>query len=276
MAGIRDSAAGGLRGVVDLLEQVEELPPGANGTLVLGSRTRPGGAIFVEDRRVCWAAASGMATRLTDILLEKSRHLAREDLAKIVKCCRQSDAPIARALAERGMVDDEIDQALIRHSSESLLALSRGGASMRWVPRARGFSSHWRLSTVSMLTHAAALAAEREQPDLTWLSELGASVAVYGRSGGLGLAPIATADIDDLGVRAIAELGPWVASELDLSRAIDPRAHNAVLTTDLGVSVTAWLDGGLLYAAVCRGPRTLPRVLNRYLQRVRQRHATAG
>ena len=58
-----------LRSALDVCAFVEELPADATGELmVTGRGGTPEGAVFVENRRVCWAAARGLAGRLGDLL----------------------------------------------------------------------------------------------------------------------------------------------------------------------------------------------------------------
>src|SRR5262245_50988143 len=80
--------------VLDLLEGVEELPGGAIGTLVIGGGGSPGGAILVDDRKVCWVAAQGLGRRLSDLLRAQAvRTIATDELEQIVAACRDSGEP---------------------------------------------------------------------------------------------------------------------------------------------------------------------------------------
>jgi len=266
----RNSSVVDMRGVVQLLERVEDLGPGANGTLFLDGASGPGGAVFVDNRQICWAAGRGQSRRLTDMLIERSDTLSRDEVEEVIRACRASEQPIGQALVGSGLVTAaQLETALIDHTSESLIALSRSSAAPRWVEHRNGFSPRWRLAPTDALAHVAALAAGIAAPNVEWITEVGAAVVVYGRSTSLGIVPVATSGTDNLGVRDMAELGPWIASEMDLGRAIDGEARNVVLNTAAGLALSAWSEDDLLYAVFCPGKNVLPRVLGRYLERRR-------
>ena len=267
--------AGDMRRVVDLLERVEELPEGAAGTLVFGSDARPRGAIFVEDRRICWAAAMGMSRRLTDILRDWAAE-PLDDLAieRLVDECRTTGRRIGEVLVERGVVTaSALSEALIQHTGESLLALSEL-PTPRWSARSERFSP-----PSDHQSGPGVLPGRRDLQRHTARAAADDGVAERGRRRGRRLhpmlghrrvVPVTQVGFEHVGIRALADVGAWVVSNLDVGQAIEPSANAIVFSEVGGQSIVAWVMFGFLFAVLCPPGPTLPRVLNRYLERVRR------
>ncbi len=65
--------------VVDVCSFVDDLSADATGEIVVGGRgASHDGAVFVEGGRICWAAARGLARRLSDLLATAARLDASE------------------------------------------------------------------------------------------------------------------------------------------------------------------------------------------------------
>ncbi len=269
--------AASLGAVVRLLEQVEELPDGAVGTLIVGDGERPDGVIFVDDQRICWAAASGMSRRLTDLLrISAERPISTAALEAIVRECRSSGEPIGQALVRRGLVTEpSLERALLRHTSESLLILSKNAVSGRWKPRKTGLSPRHRFSTSRLLASTGALwcdlGASPATEDLRWIAESGASGVAYARHPGLvgGVVPVSEINSDSAGVRAVTDLGKWAVGTLDIAHAVEKGANAIVLSRATGESVAVWNHDALLYTAMCQSRQELSRILSHYAARHR-------
>ena len=80
-----------------LLKGIDSLPQGATGALVFTSRDAPQGTVLVEDNRVCWAAASNMERRLTDILRRQTDPPLRvDDFEEIYEECYRDKIPLGK------------------------------------------------------------------------------------------------------------------------------------------------------------------------------------
>lgn len=126
---------------IRLLHFVDDLDERATGEVVFaGSNGMAGGVVFVQDRRVCWAAARGLARRLMDLLRERgSLKLDNGRLEQLVLRCREQGVPLGEALVDGGILRaEELRDALRKHTAASLGALLRPGARATWNPRARG------------------------------------------------------------------------------------------------------------------------------------------
>src|SRR5690242_18651435 len=94
-------SAGALTRAVDLLARVDSLPADAAGAL----RFERGGLVLVEAQGVCWAAASGMHPRFTQVL--RRQHdppLPRKFLLELYRRCKDDQASLVEALLASGSV----------------------------------------------------------------------------------------------------------------------------------------------------------------------------
>lgn len=127
-----------------VLANVERLPEGATGALMFGRPNRVSGAVLVENGRVCWAAASGLRQRLSD-LLRDSAHLplSEQEVTQLFLSCRAERKPLGEAFLQRGWLSPEaLRSALLRHTAESLSVVPSWASAPRWVPhRASGYAS---------------------------------------------------------------------------------------------------------------------------------------
>ena len=86
-----------------LLNGIDRLPRGATGALVFASKDAPQGTVLVEENRVCWAAASNMEHRLTDILRHESDPpLPKAVFNQIYEECHRDRIPLGETLVEQG------------------------------------------------------------------------------------------------------------------------------------------------------------------------------
>lgn len=87
-----------------VLQAIEALPEHATGALRFGDR----GAVLVDSRRICWAVATNMPQRLTD-LLRKQRNppLSTSFLAGVFRDARARGVPMGEALLATGQITEQ-------------------------------------------------------------------------------------------------------------------------------------------------------------------------
>ncbi|MCZ7680744.1 MAG: hypothetical protein M5U28_19025 [Sandaracinaceae bacterium] len=139
---------------------VEELGAGATGAIVFGARERSRGAVLVEDGRVCWIGASGLSRRLTDLLIQETDPPPdRRIVTTLFEECRREGRPLGERLVEAGVVRPEgLRRALLRHSTEALVLLSRDATSRHlWVPhRSQRYDATFTFAPCELATAVAA------------------------------------------------------------------------------------------------------------------------
>ena len=265
------AAALDIAAVIELLERVEELPDGATGTLVIGGGGSPGGAILVDDRKVCWVAAQGLGRRLSDLLRAQAvRSIATDELEEIVTACRDSGEPLGQAWLARGLITEQARvRALKRHATESLIAVGRGSPEIKWVPRERGFAPKHHIPTATLLAEVGAAARwGGHAPSLGWLTEVKARGAAFarataGRDETAQLVPVAEIGMAHAGARGLLELGSWALASIDEVRAVDAEVPCAFFDDGLGHRCAGWRRGVLVHVAVCDDELALARVVAR-------------
>src|SRR5690349_16551746 len=148
--------------LVDLLAAVDDQPASESGAFVVDGDDDGAvlGSVFVENGRVCWAAATGRSGRLRDLLHQNSvRPLDDAELDDAFAECRGTHRPLCELLAERGLIGDEgLRAALKQHTVESLIAQCDGSeTSLAWVPhRRRGYNARFTFSPIELLAAAGA------------------------------------------------------------------------------------------------------------------------
>jgi hypothetical protein len=147
--------------VARLLRLVEALGPHATGALQLHGE-QANGSILVEQERVCWVAASGLAARLTDLLrAEVQPPLSVAQMEMLYQGCRTKGEPLGQMLLRHGHVTHRgLRGALHRHTLEALTALAcADDLAWRWVPhRRQRYDARFSFSAVSLLLCVAASA----------------------------------------------------------------------------------------------------------------------
>lgn len=206
------------RMVQALLARVEELAPEACGAFVVAIDGRRVGSVFVEQNRVCWAAAAGLGKRLRALLRERM-----------------------------------VYNALQAHTIESLIALpEQQGEAIEWVTRDHSYRPRFTFSPVELLVavNARLYANEaHEDGDL----ELDAPIAsfVTGDDGAavpvrLARHPAACVRIAELG-----ELGTWAEAALGATRGFSRDVLHRAIALASGDVALAWRSSRtLIHAAV--------------------------
>lgn len=255
---------------VRLLEDIESLPTDATGALVFGRAKRPEGSILVEAGRVCWATATRMRRRLTDLLrFQADPPLLPDVLEAVYRRCRDEGRPLGESLVELGLVSrDGLRRALGQHSAEAIALLANPGSPVwTWVEhRHRRYDAAFTFSPAELLSgmgavcrpHAARHAARQLEQNL----EGGGFGAAFVRDPAHARAiPIAAFECGALGVHAVAALGEWVAGALDLSSAFDADSRLVVAGRRDGGAIVGWREGEIDYVAQCTDPSSVAYVI---------------
>lgn len=283
------------------MRRVETLPPLAAGTLLVGDPAQPDGLIFVERRRVCWIAGSGLHRRLTEILRSHSDlPLGEQDLEEVYTRCRREQRPLGETLVLEGLISaDRLRSAMKEHTVESIIALgvarsARGEREwpLTWVERQhQGYSARYTFTGGELVAAVGArvlepTSAELISDHLEGLTKVGCSTIGFFADAEPFLTAVHSSlwlSIDDL-----LELARWATAALDASPGFSPVVANACAQSADGGAV-AWIYEGLHCAALAISGATLRRLLNKLenemlplvlatklpvLERVRDRAAT--
>ncbi|MBX3198424.1 MAG: hypothetical protein KF894_09860 [Labilithrix sp.] len=263
-----------LRSAVDLCAFVDDLDEGAAGELLVSSgQAAPGGAVFVERGRVCWAAARGLASRLTQLLMARSGASA-STMEGLFRRCKEEGAPLGEVLVARRIVrPEDLRSALLQHTTESLDALCSDDASASFRPRAGGYSPRFTFTTSEVLVRSSARArlaggGSAHEPSVEEALHP-FSEAVAGEWGarfvrlGACAAPLPDAAIGVLPEKsaALLQVGKWAASALDVAATFQD--EDALVTTLEygGSTLIAWRHGRAIVAGRM-GAQGPARVLN--------------
>jgi hypothetical protein len=236
---------------VDVCSFVDDLPAGATGEIVFagdegGPRDGPIGAVFVESGRVCWAAARGLARRLSDLLAASAR-LESSEMEAHYRHCKRVGAPLGEHLVSAGIVTAEgLRGALLRHTAESLSVLCAPGHAARWISRRRsGYSPRFTFRTPELLSHL--FASGHEDVAHEAAAELADAFADRGwgaaflRSTRAAPDPIAVYGQTPDRVDAVLRLGVWAVSTLDVTTLLnDESAFVATVLDDDALVAWKW------------------------------------
>ena len=83
--------------LMSLIHRVEQTDAGT-GALICQASGDQLATVLLEEGRICWAVASGMRRRLTDLLLEGNDRLDRKSLESIYRDCRGRNVPLGEEL----------------------------------------------------------------------------------------------------------------------------------------------------------------------------------
>lgn len=148
-----------IRTAFDVCAFVDELDPELAGELLIAHGGSTEGAVFVQHGRICWAAARGLARRLTELLVVRAGGDART-MEGYYKQCQSEGARWGEWLVDRGVLSpDDLRGALLDHTVESLEFLCRDADTSFWCPRAAGgYSPRFTFPTAELLSRAGAAA----------------------------------------------------------------------------------------------------------------------
>lgn len=211
--------SGAIRGVAELCEEVDAMPEDAAGELVLADETgRPRGIVFVEHRRVCWAAARGLARRLSDLLASRA-NLGPSTLEACYRTCERERVPLGEYLVDHGILEAAaLRAALLQHTTESLRAVTSDRAFATLRPRVRGYEARFTFATAEVLA-ACTLDPRGEEEANVYFRDNGWGAAFLRGEGAtphvVGLAGEPPSD-----ATTVVRLGRWATSVIDVSGAL--------------------------------------------------------
>lgn len=237
--------------VLRLLRGIDRLPEDATGALVLGSTNGPQGTILVEHRRVCWAAATGMGNRLTDLLRAQDGVTApAETFEEVFEDCYRRQKPLGETLVRRGLVSTNgLKCALLGHTAEAIARLSAWNhLKVGWTAsRVRKYDAQYTFTSIELLCSVAALGLEELAADAALKL---VEVTPEGQVGVAFLAeaphslPIAQIAADNWACQSLVVLGDWAREAL--STRGEGETGSALGSDTVHSLKRAWRSGDLL------------------------------
>ncbi|MBS2014571.1 MAG: hypothetical protein JST00_16915 [Deltaproteobacteria bacterium] len=211
-----------VRSIVDACSLVDALGGRATGELVVHGGEGATGTVFVERGRVCWAAARGLARRLSE-LLEARASISAHAMEARYAWCKANRVPLGEHLvAARILSAADLREALLTHTVESLLCLCRGDARARFLPRdGEGYNPRFTFATAELVTRGLAVAnSERAARLKQLLDELFFDEpwgAAFVRSPRVAYPePVALSGLETLAASTLLRFGKWAASVVDI------------------------------------------------------------
>ena len=257
-----------VRSTSDVCTFVDGLDRRAAGELLVHADDASG-VVFVERGRICWAAARGLARRLTELLLDRAPGIDAANLEELFRYCHARSAPLGETLVERGIVSaEDLRSALFVHTAESLTALCRRESRMAWHARkGPGYSPRFTFTTTELL--AESLVGTAGSVSTQMLREIFTSTGEWGASfvrGGAALPElVAMHGALPETVASIRGLGKWAASALDVASTFQD--DDALVTSLDGDTVlVAWRGPEQSIIAGRMQPHGPARILNRRAQ----------
>jgi hypothetical protein len=258
-----------LRSALDVCAFVDDLPSEeATGQLVfVGRGGSKEGLVLVEDGRVCWVAACGLSRRLTD-LLAASAHLDATKMEALYVACAAQQRPLGEYLVSQGVVTaDDLRGALLRHTTESLLALTDRPARVEWRAKPQGgYSPRFTFTTNELLARTYAEAhravARQAEGELAEAFADGDWGAAFLRSSASAVPePIAIEGPCPEKIQGLLALGAWASSSLDVAECLQDGPVFLATMLCQG-AIVAWRSGETVIVGLTRahGPA---RLLNR-------------
>ncbi len=260
---------GELKSTFELCTLVDELGVFATGEIAMNGTDGEKGAVFIERGRICWAAAKGLARRLTELLASPTG-LALTDMGSHFQACKDARRPLGEYLVAKNVLSaEEFRQALLQHALESLEVLLGRGA--RYAFRAHGRGGFDPRFTFSSIEVASNLGAKKHWAAVAKLSPILATLfdgegewgAAFVRTPQLAFPePIAAFGSDVPSTRELLRLGKWAASALDVTGAFTDREAMLTLSSPTGpASLVAFRDGET-FVAGATGIHGPARILN--------------
>ncbi len=230
-----------------LISGIEKLPKGATGALVFTEKDQPQGTILIEEGRVCWAAASEMENRLTDILRSEARPpLPKEVVEDAYEECRRENRPLGEILVGRGIVSrDGLKVALRQHSAEAIAKLSTARTiSPIWASnRKKAYDAEFTFTTGELLIAVLTMSYEAEAKQaLIGLRETipEGEVGIAFLSEARPPMPLAQVGASEWQTDRFLTVGEWALTAIE----VDGHARSSQGSE----SWEAWENAGLVYA----------------------------
>lgn len=269
----------GLRNAFEACAFVDDLGSSTVGELVVNGADGPRGAVFIERGRICWAAARGLARRLTELLGERST-LDPHAMESVFRTCKEQHIPLGEHLVSRGVLSaSDLRDALLQHTIESLGHLCSSDARASWVPRAgKSYSPRFTFATSELLAHIGASThlevATQLRPVLATSFAEGEWAAAFVRSSTSAFPePVAVHGAAPRSATTLVRFGKWAASVLDVAAAFsDDGAFLSVARPSAADarSLVAFRHGDAVVAGET-GAHGPARIMNRRAQQRRLR-----
>jgi hypothetical protein len=225
-----------LGNVTDVCAFVDALEASAVGELVVEQAAQRVGVVLVEGGRICWAAASGLARRLTELLAAVSRTDAFT-MEGHYRACKELGVPLGEHLVGRGIVSaDQLRGALLQHTAESLAHLARGAMRAFWRPRMRhGYSARFTFGSAELLARVFALqfatSLEAIDSELDACFPEGKWAAAFARPEACAApVPVSVRGAFPASATVLRRVGAWAASSLDVAAALSGASPLLVVT----------------------------------------------
>jgi hypothetical protein len=228
--------------------------------------------VLVHSRRVCWAAASGMQQRVTELLrFERDPPLERDFFLELYRRCRDRGAPLAEALLATGHVSPAgLRAALFSHTAEAIAQLADSGARPDdFVPHARArYDARFVFSSGQILAglgarrdRELAIAAQRTL-ETTLVPETAGWA--FTRDGGVGLPVlVAVSGAPPVSVAEMLEACVWACGVFDVTGVVESDVRVASGVWSDARSIIAWRTPSAHFAALCRSRVGAARLLSR-------------
>jgi len=239
--------------ILRLLRGIDGLPRGAAGALAFADQDSAQGTVLVEDRRICWAAASNMENRLTDLLRAQGQApLSPEAFEEVYQECHRANLPLGETLVLRGLVSSEgLRFALRQHTAEAIARLSAATSlTLTWsFNRTKRYDAQFTFGTSELLCCIGAIGLEpkAEQADRT-LREVTPerSVGVAFLAGTHHALPMAQVSAESWCCQSLLDLGEWALTALGNGAA--EGEVGSVLGSDTANSLKrAWRSGETVF-----------------------------
>jgi hypothetical protein len=236
-----------------LLRTFDGLPRGAAGAIAFTDRDSPSGTVLIENRRVCWAAASDMENRLTDLLRAQSQTpLPPTAFEEVYQECHREKTPLGETLVARGLVSSEgLRCALRQHTAEAIARLSAAARlTLTWDSnRTKRYNAQFTFGTSELLCCIGAFGLEPRAvaADLT-LREVtpDRSVGVAFLTGKDHPLPVAQVSAESWCCQSLLDLGEWALAAL--GNGAPEGSVGSVLASDTVNSLKrAWRSGDTVY-----------------------------
>lgn len=256
-----------LRTAHDVFPLVDELGPSAIGELFVAAADGARGAVFIERGRICWAAAHGLAPRLTQLLVARAA-IPPPEMESIFRACKAERTPLGEHLIRIGILrPEDLRGALLQHTVESLGRLCASPACATWCPRpGNGYSPQFTFTTAELFAFAGG---ERHRG---LLEEIG-PILQHSFDSGWGAAfvrseecaypePIAMFGNRISQTKPLLRMGQWAASVLDVVAAFNDASALLAVKRESSSSLVAFRHGPAIVVGET-GEHGPARILNR-------------
>jgi hypothetical protein len=251
--------------VLPILERIEELPQDAVGALLFRKADQHAGMVLIDKRRVCWAVAERMGSRLTDIVRKLTRPpLEPEVIEEVYLRCRKQHTPLGEALVDAGLVTPEnLRRALRQHSAEALvrLAMMSGKMTSTFTPHRRvSYNARYTFPTPELLTTSCELRnkklAAAARAELRRLLPPEATGMMFAISEGEPPLPVALQGSRLSAATDVPRLAQFCCSIQDVTGILVDSRRMVVHTAGEHAVVT-WSRGPLAGIALCEEPSSV-------------------